>query len=106
MPTDPVRFGDTTNSARLAYFDRMLDAIVTATDVRELHGSLVEIMRRMFGVSCYVEVTTEGLPRTQYRVTRVWRENDTEGVPNRSPWRSEGVPARIGGIIDEVIGRA
>jgi phosphoserine phosphatase RsbU/P len=106
MSTDTVRFGDTTNSARLAYFDQMLDAVATATDVRELHGSLVEIMRRIFGVSCYVEVTTEGLPPSQYRVTRVWRENDTEGVPNRSPWRSEGVPARAGGIIADVIGRA
>jgi len=106
MPTDPVRFGDTTNSTRLAYFDRMLDAIVTATDVRELHGSLVEIMRRMFGVSCYVEVTTEGLPSAQYRVTRIWREDDTEGVPNRSPWRSGGVPVQTGGIVAEVIGRA
>jgi hypothetical protein len=106
MSTHPLQFGDTASSLRLAYFDRMLDAITTATDVRELHRSLVEIMRPMFGVSCYVEVTTEGLPPLHYRVTRVWREDGTEGVPDRSPWRSEGAPVRSGGIIGQVIARA
>jgi hypothetical protein len=27
-------------------------------------------------------------------------------VPNRSPWRAEGVPVRSGGVISEVIARA
>ncbi len=105
MSTYPLPFGDTSNSVRLAYFDRMLEAIATATDVCELHGSLVEIMRGMFGVSCYVEITTEGLPPAQYRVTRVWREDGTEGVPNHSPWRIAGVPVRTGGIVAQVIAR-
>jgi len=39
------------------------------------------------------------LESTQYRVTRVWRDDDTEGVPNRSPWRAEGVPIPTGAII-------
>lgn len=103
MSTSTLSFGDTSNSHRLAYFERMLEAIATATDVCELHASLVEIMRRMFGVSCYVEVATEGLPAAQYRVTRVWREDGTEGVANHSPWRAAGVPVRTGGIIAQVI---
>jgi phosphoserine phosphatase RsbU/P len=106
MSTPALRFGDTANSLRLAYFDQMLDTIATARDVRQLHRSLVEIMRRMFGVSCYVEVTTEELPPLHYRVTRVWREDGTEGVPDCSPWRGQGVPVRAGGIIGQVIARA
>jgi phosphoserine phosphatase RsbU/P len=105
MPDYFLRFGDA-QSVRLAYFDRMLHAITTNAEVRELHGSLVDIMRRMFGVSCYVEITTEGLPPSHYRVTRVWREDGSEGVPNRSPWQGEGVPVRKGGILAQVIALA
>jgi phosphoserine phosphatase RsbU/P len=103
MPAFPLKFGDTSSSVRLGYFDRMLETIANATDVGELHGSLVEIMRRMFGVSCYVEITNKDLPPSQYQVTRVWREDGTEGVPNCSPWRAAGVPVRTGGIVAEVI---
>ncbi len=80
-------FADTTTNPRLKLFSQMLDAISTATDVRDLHGALIGIMRRAFGIHCYVEVTTQGLESTHYRVTRVWRDDETEGVPNRSPWR-------------------
>jgi sigma-B regulation protein RsbU (phosphoserine phosphatase) len=53
-----------------------------------------------------VESRCGGLESTQYRVTRVWRDDETEGVPNRSPWRAEGVPIRTGGIISQVIARS
>ena len=99
-------FADTTTNLRLKLFSQMLDAISTATDVRDLHGALIGIMRRAFGIHCYVEVTTQGLESAQYRVTRVWRDDETEGVPNCSPWRAEGVPIRTGGIISEVIARS
>jgi len=99
-------FADTTTNLRLKLFSQMLDAISTATDVRDLHGALIGIMRRAFGIHCYVEVTTQGLESTHYRVTRVWRDDETEGVPNRSPWRGEGVPIRTGGIISQVIARS
>jgi phosphoserine phosphatase RsbU/P len=99
-------FADTTTNLRLKLFGQMLDAIATATDVRDLHGALIGIMRRAFGIHCYVEVTTQGLESTQYRVTRVWRDDEAEGVPNLSPWRGEGVPIRTGGIISQVIARS
>src|SRR6266702_293059 len=106
MSITALDFTDTTTNLRLKLFSQMLDAISTATDVRDLHGALIGIMRRAFGIHCYVEVTTQGLESTQYRVTRVWRDDETEGVPNRSPWRAEGVLIRKGGIISQVIARS
>jgi sigma-B regulation protein RsbU (phosphoserine phosphatase) len=106
MPPGPLQFADTSANVRLELFGHMLKAIATATEVRELHSSLIAIMRRAYGVDCYVEVSTHGLEPTQYRITRVLRDDDTEGVPNRSPWQSEGVPIRTGGVVSQVVSRS
>jgi phosphoserine phosphatase RsbU/P len=106
MSVPPLRFADTSESVRLGLFERMRDAIASARDARELHQSLVGSMMRFFGVACYVEVSTENLPSAHYRVTRVWREDGSEGVPNCSPWQTEGVPVRSGGVIADVVARS
>ena len=106
MPNSQLAFSDTSTNNRLELFGQMLSAIANATDVRELHGSLIAIMRRAFGVNCYVEATTRGLQPSQFQITRVWRDDGSEGVPNQSPWRGEGVPVRSGGVIAEVITRS
>jgi sigma-B regulation protein RsbU (phosphoserine phosphatase) len=83
----------------------MLDAIRMSSDVAALHASLVGVMKSIFDVNCYVEITTEGLGPREYRMTRAWGEGALEAVPNRSPWRWEGVPVRTGGIIAEILAR-
>ena len=47
-------------------------------------------------MNCYVEATTRGLQPSQFQITRDWRDDESEGVPNQSPWRGEGVPVRAG----------
>src|SRR5207248_7067448 len=48
---------------------------------------------------------TEGLPPGSYRLTRVWREDGSEAVPDRSPWQISGVPHRHGGVLAELVSR-
>lgn len=100
----PLEFLDTSGNERLTIFSEMLDIIAAGgEDPRLLHQSLVSMMRRAFGRHCYTEVATAGLPEGSYRLTRVWREDGGEAVPNHSPWRTVGVPVRHGGVIAEII---
>jgi sigma-B regulation protein RsbU (phosphoserine phosphatase) len=102
----PLAFLDTSGNRRLTLFTRIL-ALTTQSveDPREVYQSMVTLMRRAFELRCYVEVSTEGLKSGFYRITRVWREDDTEGVPNHTPWLTEGVPVRFGGNIAQIIAR-
>jgi hypothetical protein len=106
MPAPTLQFADTKNSVRLAWTAEMRKAFETSTNMPELHASLIGLMRRYFRVLCYTEITTEGLSSGHYRVTRAWGENGIELVPNHSPWRSDGVPVRSGGVISEVLARS
>jgi phosphoserine phosphatase RsbU/P len=100
----PLEFLDTSDSRQLAIFSEMMDTIATGgEDPRFLHQTLVGMMRRAFGKRCYVEIAAGGLPCGSYRITRVWREDEEEAVPDRSPWNSSGVPIRSGGVIAEIL---
>src|SRR5262245_15297089 len=104
-----MEFLDTSGNRRLGIFPQVLDVVERSTeDPRQLHRSLVEIMRKAYAMRCYAEISTEKLAAGEYRLTRVWREDGTEGVEDHSPWRIDGVPIRRGGIIPELIahGRA
>jgi len=106
MPVPAPKFADTKNSVRLAWTAEMRTAFESATSMPDLHASLIGLMRRYFGVLCYTEITTGGLTSGEYRVTRAWGESGIERVPNRSPWRFDGVPIRSGGVIAEVLAHA
>jgi len=100
----PLEFLDTSGNYRLAIFSEMMNVIAGGgEDARALHQTLVSMMRRAFGKRCYVEIAAAGLPRGAYRITRAWREDDVEAVPNSSPWRANGVPVREGGVIAEIL---
>jgi sigma-B regulation protein RsbU (phosphoserine phosphatase) len=100
----PLEFLDVSGSRQLAIFSEMMDTIATGgEDPKSVHQTLVGMMRRAFGKRCYMEVAGGGLPTGSYRITRVWREDDEEGVPNHSPWDGSGVPIRGGGIIAEIL---
>src|SRR4051812_41916125 len=99
-------FLDTSGNKRLSIFSEMLGVMASGIDDPvELHRSLVGLMRRAFEVHCYAEVSNEGLKPGSYRITRVWREDGSEGVPDHSPWRIAGVPVRSGGIIAQILAR-
>jgi sigma-B regulation protein RsbU (phosphoserine phosphatase) len=100
----PLQFLDTSGNRRLGIFSEMLNVIAPGgDDSRALHQTLVGMMRRAFGRRCYVEITAGGLPPGSYQITRAWREDDTEAVPNNSPWRATGVPVREGGVFAEIL---
>lgn len=102
-----LEYLDTSGNRRLAMFTKMLALTAQSSeDPREVYRSLVTLMRRAFELRCYAEVSTEGLKPGFYRLTRLWREDGTEGVPDRTPWLTEGVPVRHGGLIAEVIARS
>ncbi|HVT89668.1 MAG TPA: PP2C family protein-serine/threonine phosphatase [Tepidisphaeraceae bacterium] len=100
-----LQFLDTSGNRRIAIFSEAMSLIAEGEDsnARDLHRSLVGLMRRVFEVACYVEVSTQDLEPGEYRITRIWREDGSEGVPDHSPWQITGIPVRRGGIIAQII---
>jgi sigma-B regulation protein RsbU (phosphoserine phosphatase) len=100
-------FLDLSGNRRLAMFTRVLSMIgQSVEDPQEIYPSLLELMRQSFDQRCYVEVTTKGLKAGSYRITRIWREDGADAVPDHSPWRGEDVPLRQGGVIADLLARA
>jgi sigma-B regulation protein RsbU (phosphoserine phosphatase) len=99
-----LEFLDTCGNPRLAIFSQMLDLVGQGHhDPREFHQRVIELLRRAFSRQCYVEASTIDLPAGSYQITRALREDDSEAVANRSPWRIEGVPVRCGGVVAELL---
>src|SRR5580698_1928155 len=68
--------------------------------------AIISALRRALkGATCYVEVNTTDLPPGSYHLTRIWREDGVELVPDQSPWNWPGVPSRSGGVIAEVLAK-
>jgi sigma-B regulation protein RsbU (phosphoserine phosphatase) len=100
-------FLDLSANRRLAMFTKVLSLIGSSVDdPKDIYVALLELMRQTFDQRCYVEVTTKGLKTGSYRITRIWREDGHDAVPDHSPWRGEGVPVRQGGVIADLLARS
>lgn len=98
-----LRFLETGPTQRLKAFTGILTAVHDDMTMKEAHRALVGAMRKAFTTTCYAEISTIGLTPDQYRVTRVWNPDGSEGVTERSPWLAEGVPIREGGVIAKIL---
>lgn len=79
---------------------------LTASDADEprmLHRALVDLMRQAFGVQCYAEISTAGLSEGEFRLVRVWREDEKESTDDPGPWDALSLPIRRGGAMAELI---
>jgi sigma-B regulation protein RsbU (phosphoserine phosphatase) len=101
----PLHFLSTEDSARIAIFSQVMRAVRDGMDMEEGYRTFVGMIRRAFPTFCYVEASTSGLKFGQYRITRIAREDGSEAVPDRSPWRIAGVPIQTGGVIAEILAR-
>jgi sigma-B regulation protein RsbU (phosphoserine phosphatase) len=71
---------------------------------REALLAVLGTIRRAYGQEvCYVEANTTNLPPGSFRLTRVWREDGIEAVPDNTPWQWKNVPVRTGGAIAQLI---
>jgi phosphoserine phosphatase RsbU/P len=104
MPS--IRFIPTDHNPRLLIAEEIMSLVKDEMNSREAFDTILSTLRRIFSNdSCFVEACTSSVPAGQFRLTRVWKEDSSEAVPNRSPWKFEGVPVRQGGVMAEILAR-
>jgi sigma-B regulation protein RsbU (phosphoserine phosphatase) len=102
----PLNFLPIEDPARLNVIAEIVHLIRDDMTPREGMLALLGALRRAYKrTTCYVEVSTTDLPPGSFRITRVWREDDVNAVPDNSPWNWRGVPVRSGGMIAEILAR-
>jgi sigma-B regulation protein RsbU (phosphoserine phosphatase) len=102
----PLNFLPVEDPARLNVIAEIVHLIRDDMTPREGMLALLGALRRAYRRStCYVEVNTTNLPPGSFRLTRLWREDDVEVIPDNSPWHWHGLPVRSGGAIAEIVAK-
>ena len=102
----PLNFLPLDDHPRIGVFAEISQLVRDDMPPREALQVLLSALRRAYpGGTCYVEVNTTDLPAGSFRLTRVWREDNSEAVPNNSPWNWRNVSVRSGGVVAEFIAR-
>jgi sigma-B regulation protein RsbU (phosphoserine phosphatase) len=106
MPMPPLKFLTVEDNPRLHVISQIVHLVRDDMPPREALLALQGTLRRVYAQqTCYVEANTTGLPAGSYRLTRVWREDGSEAVPEKSPWNWRGVPVRSGGVIAQILAK-
>jgi sigma-B regulation protein RsbU (phosphoserine phosphatase) len=87
----------------------MLRRVSRATEPGEVLGEYAEVLRRMYGITGYLSLSTRDLPAGDYRITRqhlqdLADETTSQQIADADPWSDpSALPVHRGGFLGNVV---
>ncbi|MEM8781931.1 MAG: SpoIIE family protein phosphatase [Planctomycetota bacterium] len=108
VPTT-TRRPDAPNTPLLEQMTGMLRRVSLAEEPKAVLAEFTEVMRKMYGTTGYISLSTRGLPPGHYRITRLHTAEQAEGVTSTriaeaDPWsKINDLAIHRGGFLGQVV---